>query len=777
MNYRETSLPIEQRVASLLKEMTLPEKIAQMGSCWFEELTTAGKFDMAKAKARLQPGIGQVTRVGGNSIQAPAETARSANRIQKMLVEETRLGIPAIVHEECCSGGMFLGATLFPQMIGLACSFKPDLAYKMTDIIRQQCRALGAHQGLAPVLDVGRDPRWGRIEETFGEDPFLISQFGVEYIRGLQSDNLRNGVMATGKHFIGHSFSMGGLNCAPVSMGIRTLKETYLYPFEAAIRKANLATMMNSYPEIDGDVVVATPTYLTDLLRGELGFEGLIVSDYQAISMLKTYHFITEDLTEAAIMSIRAGMEVELPTNETFNEALIAAIESGALEMELVDRAVAKHLTKKFELGLFEHPFVEETNFADLMDGPDKRAAAAEIARQSMVLLSNNGVLPLSKELKTIAVIGPNADDARCLQSDYSYTAMVELQLYQHPEGSVFANLDPATLEPHKVKVPSILDALKNANPNTHFVYAKGADLNSDDVSDVSSAVKVAGEADAVILVLGERSGLAAECTCGETRDSADLTLAKGQMELAKAMFATGKPVVVVLVNGRPLAIGDLVEKADAILEAWVPGEEGGLAIAETLFGKNNPGAKLCITFPRSVGQIPVFYNHKPSGSKSNWFTDYVNESVKPLFPFGHGLSYTQFAYSDLSIKAPSVTVGGSVQISLKVRNTGKVTGDEVVQLYLQDVIGSLPRPVKELKGFVRLTLKPGEEKTIQFDVPVNLMAFFDRNLDLVLEAGKINVYVGSSSEDIRLNGEFEITGAKKMVVKQREYSCPVQVL
>lgn len=777
MNYRETSLPIEQRVSSLLKEMTLPEKIAQMGSCWFEELSTAGKLDVAKAKARLQPGIGQVTRVGGNSIQPPAEIARSANQIQKMLVEETRLGIPAIVHEECCSGGMFLGATLFPQMIGLACSFKPELAYKMTDIIRQQCRALGAHQGLAPVLDVGRDPRWGRIEETFGEDPFLISQFGVEYIRGLQSDDLRNGVMATGKHFIGHSFSMGGLNCAPVSMGIRTLKETYLYPFEAAIRKANLATVMNSYPEIDGDVVAATPTYLTDLLRGELGFEGLIVSDYQAISMLKTYHFITEDLTEAAIMSIRAGMEVELPTNETFNEALIAAIENGGLEMELVDRAVARHLTKKFELGLFEHPFVEETNFADLMDGPDKRQAAAEIARQSMVLLSNNGVLPLSKELKTIAVIGPNADDARCLQSDYSYTAMVELQLYQHPEGSVFAKLDPSIMEPHKVKVPSILDSLKKFNPNARFVYAKGADLNSDDVSDVSSAVKVAGEADAVILVLGERSGLAAECTCGETRDSADLTLAKGQMELAKAMFATGKPVVVVLVNGRPLAIGDLVEKADAILEAWVPGEEGGLAIAETLFGQNNPGAKLCITFPRSVGQIPVFYNHKPSGSKSNWFTDYVNESVKPLFPFGHGLSYTQFAYSDLSIKKPSVTVNESVQINLKIQNTGNVPGDEVVQLYLQDEIGSLPRPVKELKGFTRVSLKPGEEKTIQFDVPVNLMAFFDRNLDLVLEAGKIKVYVGSSSEDIRLNGEFDITGAKKMPVKQREYSCPVQVL
>ena len=347
----------------------------------------------------------------------------------------------------------------------------------------------------------------------------------------------------------------------------------------------------------------------------------------------------------------------------------------------------------------------------------------------------------------------------------------------QHPEGSVFANLDPNTLAADKVKVPSLLNALEKFLPTTKFVYAKGADLNSDDVSNIPSAVKVAGEADAVILVLGERSGLAAECTCGETRDSADLALAKGQMELAKAIFATGKPVGVVLINGRPLAIGDLVEKADAILEAWVPGEEGGQAIVQTLFGQNNPGGKLCITFPRSVGQVPIFYNHKPSGSKSNWFINYVNESVKPLFAFGHGLSYTQFTYSDLAIKNPSVTVGESVQISLKVRNSGKVAGDEVVQLYLQDEIGSLPRPVKELKGFARVSLKPGEEKTIQFDVPVNLMAFYDRNLNLVLEAGKIKVYVGSSSEDIRLSGEFNINGAPKMPVKQREYACPVQVL
>lgn len=777
MTYRDQSLPIEKRVADLLGRMTLPEKIAQMGSCWFHELQQDGKLDLEKAERRLQLGIGQVTRIGGNSILPPAGVAKAANAVQKILLEHTRLGIPAIVHEECCSGTMILGASLFPQMIGLACSFEPELAAKMTDIIRRQCRALGLHQGLAPVLDVARDPRWGRIEETFGEDPYLISQFGVQYIRGLQSEDLKKGVMATGKHFIGHSFSMGGLNCAPVQMGMRTLKETYLYPFEAAIREANIASLMNSYPEIDGDVVAASQTYLNDLLRGELGYEGLIVSDYQAISMLKTYHFIIDDLTDAAIKAIRSGIEVELPTNETFNDALIKEIEKGKLEMALIDRAVARHLTKKFELGLFEQPYVAEGDFIELMDGPEQRSVAAEIARQTMVLLTNRGALPISKDTKTVAVIGPNADDSRNLESDYSYSAVIELQMYQHPKGSLFENFDPSVLEGQKVKIPTLLQAIREKLPQTKVLYSKGADLNSADLTGIPAAVKVAREVDAVILVLGERSGLAIECTCGETRDSADITLPVGQVELARAIFATGKPVVVVLVNGRPLAISEIVEKADAVLEAWVPGEEGGAAIADTLFGDNNPGGKLCVTFPRSAGQIPVFYNHKPSGSRSNWFTDYVNESVKPLFPFGHGLSYTEFNYSNLKIEKSTITGGENIKISCEVQNSGKMGGDEVVQLYLQDEIGSLPRPVKELKGFIRIHLEPGERKTVLFNLPINIMAFFDSNFDLILEPGKINVYIGSSSEDIRLSGNFSITGEAKMPVDQRVYSCPVQVL
>jgi beta-glucosidase len=365
--------------------------------------------------------------------------------------------------------------------------------------------------------------------------------------------------------------------------------------------------------------------------------------------------------------------------------------------MDLVDRAVVDHLTKKFELGLFDNPFVKETVFSDLMDGPEQRNEAREIAKQTMVLLTNDGILPLSKSIGTIAVIGPNADDPRNLQSDYSYSAVVELQMYQHSEGSLFEGFNPSRLDGLTIKVPTILQAIKEKLSQSKILYAKGSDLNSNDLSSIPEAVKTAQASDAVVLVLGERSGLAAECTCGETRDSADLSLPLGQMELARAIFATGKPVVVVLVNGRPLAISEIVEKANAVLEAWVPGEEGGAAVADTLVGDNNPGGKLCISFPRSVGQIPVFYNHKPSGSKSLWFTDYVKESVEPLFPFGHGLSYTKFNYSDLKIDQQSVTSGENVHITCKVKNSGKVAGDEVVQLYLQDEIGSIPRPVKEL--------------------------------------------------------------------------------
>jgi beta-glucosidase len=776
MSYRDKDLPVQDRVADLLQQMTLPEKIAQMGSCWMHELQTHGKLDLEKSKQRLKQGIGQITRIGGATIMTAPEIAKTANVLQKIIQEQSRLGIPAIFHEECCSGSLVLGASVFPQMLGLACSFEPELAEKMTRMVRQQLRALGIHQGLAPVLDIGRDPRWGRIEETFGEDPVLISQFGVKYIQGLQGNDLKEGVIATGKHFIGHSYSLGGLNCAPVQLGVRTLMDVNMLPFQAAIRDAKIASIMNSYPEIDGEVVAASRKFLTELLRDQLGFEGLIVSDYEAVSMLKTYHHIVADFTEAAVKSIQAGIEVELPTNECFTEALIQEVEKGKLEMALVDRAVASHLTKKFELGLFENPYVEEGSFIDLMDGPEQRSLAANLARKSMVLLTNNGILPLAKTVKKLAVIGPNANDPRNMHGDYTYSAMLDLQIYQQPANSAFINLDKEAVEAKKVRTPTVVEALRGKLPQTEIVYSPGCALNSDDVSGIPQAVEAAQSADAVVLVLGDRSGLTLDCTCGETRDNTSAMLPGKQQQLAEAVLAVGKPVIVVLISGRPLAIVNLAEKADAILEAWVPGEEGANAIVETLLGENNPGGKLAISFPRNAGQIPVFYNHKPSGSHSNWYHDYVDESVEPLFPFGYGLSYTQFEYSDLKLDKTSVTKDESVRVSCTVKNVGKVRGEEVVQLYVQDEIASLPRPVKELKAFIRVSLEPGISKKITFEVPANILAFYDVDLNLIIEPGRIKVYVGSSSEDIRLEGEFMIHGSEKMLIEKRLYSCPVQV-
>ncbi len=775
MDYHDHSHSIEDRVSDLLGRMTLEEKIAQMGSCWFYELQTNGQLDLDKAKTRLADGIGQITRVAGCSTLNPRQAAKTANQLQKILVEQTRLGIPAILHEECCSGSTALGATAFPQMIGLACTFMPELAELMTTEIRRQLRAVGVRQGLAPVLDMARDPRWGRVEETFGEDPLLISHFGVKYIRGLQG-NLTDGVIATGKHFIGHSLSQGGLNCAPVMVGNRTLWDVYLLPFQAAIRDAGLASMMNAYPELDGEVVATSREILTDLLRNKLGFKGLIVSDYEAIKMIHTYFKAAADETEAAIRALQAGIEVELPTAHCLTPQIIKSILSDKISLDVIDQAVARHLKVKFETGLFENPYVDEKHVLEIYETPEQRALALDIARKSIVLLSNNGVLPLPKSIRSVAVIGPNADSSRNLLSGYSYASLQDYLYATKPPDSDFVNLDPSTLAKDQVKVPTILESILEKIPGAGVMYAKGCDINSDDTSGFDQAYNIAMKADAVILVLGDKSGMSIDSTCGETRDSVDLRLPGVQHDLARLILETGKPVVVVLINGRPLAITDLAASAAAIVEAWLPGEEGGKAVADILFGDANPGGKLSMTFPRSVGQVPIYYNHKPSGSFSNWYTNYVTESIKPLFPFGHGLSYTQFAYTDFSLTPAQARAGETVEISFSLENTGKTTGDEVVQLYCCDVYASLPRPVKELKGFQRITLQPGEKRRVTFHLPVNIMAYYDLDFNLIVEAGVIQVMVGSSSDDIRLQGEFEIAGDAKTSIFERVYVCPVSV-
>jgi beta-glucosidase len=769
--------PFQQRVEALLSRMTLDEKLAQVGSFWMYELQTGGKLDPDKINTKLGNGIGQITRVAGASTLDPVSAARAGNQIQKFLVEKTRMGIPAILHEESCSGAMLLGGSAFPQMIGLASTFQPGLAEKMTRTIRGQLLAIGARQSLAPVLDVSRDPRWGRTEETFGEDPTLVSAFGVAYVRGLQGEKLSEGVMATGKHFIGHSLSQGGQNCAPVHVGRRELYDIFLAPFQAAIRDAHLASMMNSYPELDGEVVATSRRILTDLLRGELGFDGVVVSDYEAVRMIHSFHHAAADPSTAGRLALEAGIDVELPTVACYGEPLKAALEAGDLDIETINTAVQRHLQKKIELGLFENPYVDEGRVLEVFETPGQRALAGEIARQSMVLLKNDGLLPLKKTMRTLAVIGPNADCGRNLLGDYSYEAVLELMSLPLFAGASFASSGADTLAKHAIRVVTVLEGIRAAvSPATKVVFAKGCDNLDPDTSGFDEALKIAGQADAVVMVLGDRSGLVPACTTGETRDSADLRLPGVQEDLARAILETGKPVAVVLVNGRPYTIPWLSGSANAILEAWLPGEEGGTAIAQVLFGDVNPGGKLPLTFPRHVGQLPIFYNHKPSGMKSHWYGDYVSEKASPLFPFGHGLSYTTFEYGNLSISRDQAASGQSVAISLKITNTGSLRGDEVVQLYTCDEVASVPRPVKELKGYVRLTLEPGETVTVTFDLPVDQLAFYDAEIKLVLEPGWILVMAGSSSDDIRRTGRFKIIGEGKIPVKERVFVCPVEV-
>jgi beta-glucosidase len=764
-------------VDTLLSQLTLDEKLAQIGSCLMHELQTGSEIDSTKLESHLGSGIGQISRLGGDSDLDPRAAAQAANTIQRYLMEHTRMKIPAIIHEESCCGAMVTGGTAFPQMLGLASTFQPELAESMMSAVRKQLRAIGAREALTPVLDVARDARWGRCEETFGEDPLLASRFGVACVRGLQGQDLRQGVLATGKHFIGHSASQGGLNCGPVHLGERELRDVYLAPFQAAIDEANLASIMNAYPELDGEVVAASRRLLTELLRDELGFDGFVVSDYQAIEMIHTYHHAAGDAATAAAMALRAGIDVELPASNYYDAPLRAALEAGDISLEMVNLAVRRHLEQKVALGLFENPYVDENSAPVIFQSAEIRSLARYIAGQSMVLLKNDGLLPLPRGIATLAVIGPNADSERDLLGDYSYPAMIEH--YHDTAGSdspwYDKNLGADALE--RMKVVSVLAGIRNiASPSTTITYSRGCEILGNDTSGFAEAREAAEEADAVVLVLGDKAGLTPECTCGESRDSSDLRLPGVQEQLAEMILALGKPVAVVLVNGRPLAIPSLAEKANAILEAWLPGEEGGTAVANTLFGLHNPGGKLPMTFPRSGGQAPIFYSVKPSGMRSNWHVDYTDGSVAPLYPFGHGLSYTTFAYSSFALDQKQFGPGDTIAVRCLVTNSGSLAGEEVVQLYVRDEYASLPRPIKELRGYARVALEPGQTKSITFRLPVDTLAFYDDGGNLTLEPGSFHVMVGSSSEDIRLEGDFEIRSVGRMPVQRRIFNCPVEI-
>ncbi len=777
--YRDASLPIERRVDDLLGRMTVEEKVAQLGSLWIYEIADDRGLNRQWAQERMAHGLGQVTRLAGGSSLGPVETAHLANQIQRFLIEETRLGIPALIHDECCSGFLANGAVSFPQIIGLASTWMPELVEAMTRMIRQQMRVVGVHHGLAPVLDIARDPRWGRTEETFGEDPYLTTVMGIAYIRGLQGEDWGDGVMATGKHFVGYSASEGGLNWAPAHITPRELREVYLAPFEAAVRAARLASIMPAYHEIDGEPCSSSRRLMTEILRNEWGFDGLVVSDYMAIDQLRACHRLARDKAHAARLALEAGMDLELPSVDAYGSALVEAIHTGDIPLEWVDRSVRRVLRLKFAFGLFERPYVDPDAVPAVFAAPSQRVLAREIARKSIVLLKNDGdLLPLSKTIATIAVIGPNADSTRNLLGDYSYPAHIEtlitlrqLGFSEHPlpESIRLVETDASMI--------SVVEAIRRAvSPETRVYYARGCDINSNSTDGFDEAIAAARKADVAVVVVGDKSGLTPECTSGEFRDSAHLTLPGVQQDLVEAILATGTPVVLVLVTGRPYAIPHLVEASPAVIEAWLPGVEGAAALAEVLFGDVNPGGKLPITFPRHVGQVPLFYAHRPSGARSFFYGPYMDESNEPLFPFGFGLSYTRFAFEHLVVTPDKAPTDGEVQVSVEVINTGTRAGDEVVQVYTRTEGASVTRPVKELRGFQRVHLAPGERKRVTFMVPVELFAWYDAAMQRVVEPVAIQVMVGNSSAHLPLRATLTLTGDRRVIAQRRAWVGRVTV-
>jgi len=739
----------QTRIDQLLEEMTLEEKMAQLTGYTIREFVEDGQISHAKLEELLGGGIGQIALSGGAFEQPVEKTAQNINAVQKFLVEETRLGIPAIVNDECISGFTCMGATHFPQAIGMAATWSPELESQMTDIIRQQARAAGSHLMYSPVLEVARDPRWGRTEETLGEDPYLVARMATAFVQGLQGQDLREGIIPTLKHYAAYSFSEGGRNCAPVHLGPRELRDVFLFPFEVAIKEGHAQSVMAAYHEIDGIPCAASHELLTEILRNQWGFEGIVVADWGVTGMLYRFHYTAADATEAGKQALSAGLDIEVPSPDCYSEGLIEAIRRGEFPEAIVDQSVRRHLRLKFLLGLFDDPYVPAGEASKIFDIPAHRALAREAARRVMTLLKNDGdLLPLEKDIKSIAVVGPNAASTHNLHGDYAFT------VYKGSEGDA-------------VRIVSILEGIKqHVSPHTEVRYAPGCDVMDNSTEGFAEAVQAAADSDVVIAVVGGRSALHKDGTSGENLDRADLDLPGVQKELLKALYETGKPIVAVLVNGRPLTIEWMTENIPAILEAWLPGEEGGNAVADVLFGDYNPGGKLPVSLLRTVGQAPTTYDRRLSSSAQ--FGHYVDVPWDPLYPFGHGLSYTEFAYSNLEVTPEQVQDEEEVHISCEVQNVGERAGDEVVQLYVHDLVASVTRPRKELKGFQRITLEPGEKKRLTFALPVELLSYHDRDMNLVVEPGEFTVMIGASSEDIRLEGKLELKQLREVGSRSR---------
>ena len=752
--YWDASLPVEQRVEDLLARMTVEEKVAQIITVWNSkgDIQSEGDvFDPAKASKVYPDGIGQIARpsdrLGPSSPRVvPRRNIEDSIQYvidaQKWAIEETRLGIPVLFHEESLHGFAAKDATAFPQSIGLASTWDPDLVREINDLIAGEVRARGVHLVLSPVVDVAREARWGRIEETFGEDPYLVGEMGVASVEGLTGPGtdrkLRDGqVMATLKHMTGHGQPESGTNVGPAQISERTLREMFFPPFEQVVTRTAIDAVMASYNEIDGIPSHSNSWLLNDVLRGEWGFRGAVVSDYYAIEDMARLHHIVADYKEAGELAINSGVDVDLPEGDGF-ENLATSVREGKVSMEALDTAVRRFLTMKFNAGLFDNPWPDLAK-AKTSNGPEGVALARKAAEKSLVLLKNDGVLPLALPeaggtKPTIAVIGPNADVARL--GGY----------YGEPRASVTPLEGIRSLVGDRAKIVHSLGVEITKGDDDWWEDEVELGDPAENRRRIAEAVKVARNADTILLFIGDTEKTSREGWAeGHLGDRTSLDLVGEQNELFAELKKLGKPIVTVLINGRPPSYPTVAEEADAILETWYAGEQQGTAIADALFGKVNPGGKLPVTVARNVGQLPHFYNHKPSARRG-----YLFDEVTPLYPFGYGLSYTTFEMSAPALSASTIAAGQPVTVTTTLTNTGDMAGDEVVQVYLRDVVSSVTRPVKELVGFKRVTLQPGESRAVSIEIEPRSLMMWNRDMERVIEPGEFTIMVGPNSQDLQ---------------------------
>ena len=746
--YLDPKQPVEARVRDLLGRMTLEEKIGQMNMpCVYEDQMgkdIPGKLEACRRLAEgtreqgIGPGGGFFTLPNTVLHEGTRREAEFLNELQKIALEKTRLRIPLLETEEGTHGVMRSGATVFPEGPAIGSTWNMDLVKQVYAIAALEARAIGVHQIFTLVVEPNRDPRLGRNQEGYSEDPYLCSRIAHAIVRAVQGDDVSapDKVVAGLCHYPGQSQPASGFERGAMEISERMLREVFLPPWVAGIKQAGALGVMATYPEIDSVPVHSSEWILTKILREELGFQGLVLGEGEGLSTL-VYEGIAPDQKKAGELAIKAGVDVGISYEPAYMQPLIENVREGRVSMVEIDRAVARILRQKFRLGLFENPYVDPERAVRVTHTKEHQDVALRTAREGIVLLKNeNKLLPLNKTVKSIAVIGPNADDGVNQLGDYT----------------------PQTVPQHVV---TILEGVKaKAAPGARVEYVKGCDVIGTGRNEIETARRAARNAEVAIVVLGE-SPVRPNATDGEGYDVASLDLTGMQEELVKAVHATGTPTVVVLVNGRPLSIRWIAEHVPAIVEAWLPGELGGHAVADVLFGDYNPSGRLPVTVARHVGQLPVYYNYKPSKAywiHHGWGKRYVDMSPQPLYEFGYGLSYTTFEYSGLRIENPKTGPAGEVRISAEIRNSGDRAGTEVVQLYLRDVVSSVATPVKQLRGFTKIGLEAGERKTVRFTLTPEDLSLLDRQMRRVVEPGVFKVMIGHSSEDIRLTGEFEVT-------------------